>query len=251
MFAPDSPVHHSASSSGVQKTGLVVALVGAESTGKSTLATALAREISALTAWRCAAVPEVLREWCDLQGRTPLQHEQQAIALSQAQRVEQAAMQNEVVLADTTPLMTAVYHHHVFASDELDTYAMDWQRRHCDITLLMALDLPWQADGMQRDGPHVRPPVDNRIRALLSQADLPFTVITGQGDQRLARAMDALAPLLLARQPPGSGLFTRLHERQALQARWQWHCTECDDPECEHRLQQLAEKPESSTPSSR
>lgn len=223
-----------------QALGLVIALLGAESTGKSTLAATLATEISMLTGWHCVAVPEALREWCDMHGRTPRQDEQSAIADLQAQRIEQASRSHDVVLADTTPLMTAVYHHHVFGSTELDLRALQWQDKHCHATLLMGLDLPWQADGIQRDGPQVRVPVDNRIRALLTRGTLPFTVITGQGEQRLAHAMDALTPLLLSRAPRGGGLLTRLSQRQTMQARWKWYCTECDEPACEHQLKQIS-----------
>jgi hypothetical protein len=47
------------------------------------------------------------------------------------------------------------------------------------LTLLTALDLPWVADGLQRDGPHVREPVDDVLRELLLANALPFAVIGG------------------------------------------------------------------------
>ena len=43
----------------------VFAIVGAESTGKSTLAEALAARLTDATGWRCTWVPEYLREWCE------------------------------------------------------------------------------------------------------------------------------------------------------------------------------------------
>ena len=101
-----------------------------------------------------------------------------------------------VVVADTTALMTAVYHHQVFGDDSLDGPALAWQRR-CRLTLLTALDLPWQADGLQRDGPQVRQPVDSRLRHLLIGAALPFVVIGGQNSRRLEAGLDAVTPLLL------------------------------------------------------
>ena len=63
----------------------IVALLGAECTGKSTLAEALARRFSA------GLVTEYLREWCDTHGRTPHQHEQAHIAAEQARRIDTAA----------------------------------------------------------------------------------------------------------------------------------------------------------------
>ncbi|MBN8489502.1 MAG: ATP-binding protein, partial [Burkholderiales bacterium] len=138
---------------------VLLAIVGAESTGKSTLAAALARRLVEDTGLACTHVPEVLREWCDREGRTPRQDEQHGIAAEQARRLAEACATHAVVVADTTPLMTAVYHRQVFGDDTLDTAAQAWQK-HCALTLLTALDLPWQADGLQRDGPQVRGPVD-------------------------------------------------------------------------------------------
>ena len=86
---------------------LRIALLGAESTGKSTLAA----EITAALIRRghsCAAVPEVLREWCETEGRTPRRDEQATIAHEQA-RQALAPVDVDFVIADTTPLMTAVY----------------------------------------------------------------------------------------------------------------------------------------------
>jgi nicotinamide riboside kinase len=219
--------------------GAVFALVGAESTGKSTLAAALAQRLAVLTGWRCTWVPEYLREWCDAHGRTPQQHEQAHIAAEQCRRIDEAAQQHAVVLADTTALMTAVYHHQVFGDDSLDVPALAWQRR-CRLTLLTALDLPWQADGLQRDGPQVRQPVDARLRQLLMQAGLPFVVVGGQGERRLEAGLDAIAPSLMrpvqrAARPTPAGLLSRLLDRDAAQPDWRWPCERCDQPECEHR----------------
>ncbi|MBQ0930720.1 AAA family ATPase [Ideonella alba] len=218
---------------------VLLAIVGAESTGKSTLAAALAQRLVDDTGLACTHVAEVLREWCDREGRTPRQHEQDGIAAEQARRLAEACSNHAVVVADTTPLMTAVYHHQVFGDDTLDAPAQAWQT-HCALTLLTALDLPWQADGLQRDGPQVRAPVDARLRRLLVGAGLPFAVVRGSGRERLESAVDAVAPLLRARRTPGRGLFSRLDERDAGPAGRAWRCEHCDDPACEHALRQLA-----------
>ncbi len=223
---------------GTERGGLVFAIVGAESTGKSTLAEALADRLRHDTGWRSTWVAEVLREWCDREGRTPAVHEQAGIAAEQARRIEAAAAAHDIVVCDTTPLMTAVYHRHVFGDASLDDFALAWQRR-CSLTLLTALDLPWQADGLQRDGPHVREPVDAAVRALLVGAGLPFVVVGGQGQARLEAALDAVAPLLRRAAAPAPGLFSRLAARDAAQPAWAWHCDSCDAPDCEHASRRL------------
>ena len=62
---------------------LRIAIVGAESTGKSTLAAALAAALAQPGGPRVAWVPELLREWCSRVGRTPQAHEQPGILRAQ------------------------------------------------------------------------------------------------------------------------------------------------------------------------
>jgi nicotinamide riboside kinase len=211
---------------------LVIAIVGAESTGKTALAAALAERVAAETGLACTWVPEHLRRWCEHEGRTPRPDEQPAIAAAQRDLIESAAMANDVVIADTTPLMTAVYSRKLFADDALTAGAVAWQRR-CGLTLLTALDLPWVADGLQRDGPQVRAPIDALLRELLMHHRLPWALVAGLGDERVENALDAIAPLLRQRRSPRRGLFTRLAERNATDR--PWTCELCDDAACEHR----------------
>jgi nicotinamide riboside kinase len=174
---------------------MLIALVGAESTGKTTLAAALAARLAQDTGLRVAWVPEWLRLWCDENGRTPQQHEQQSILLTQHARIDAAAATHDIVVCDTTALMTAVYSRIVFGDRTLDAQAADLHRR-MDLTLLTAIDLPWVADGAQRDGPQVRVPVDSALRELLSSNGLPWCGVAGSGAARLQAAADAVAPLL-------------------------------------------------------
>ena len=81
-----------------------VAILGAESSGKSTLAAALAAHYGTL--W----VPEYLREFVETKGRVPEEGDQQAIARIQMEREDAAAANaSRFLFCDTTPLMTALY----------------------------------------------------------------------------------------------------------------------------------------------
>jgi nicotinamide riboside kinase len=213
----------------------VIALVGAESTGKTALAQALAVRLARDTGLSVACVSEELREWCEREGRTPRAEEQPGIAQAQQRRIEAAAAAHDLVVADTTPLMTAVYSELLFQDRSLHTQAADFQRR-CAATLLTALDLPWVADGHQRDGAHVRAPVDRLVRGLLLAHGLSWSVVHGEGEKRLENALDALSPWLRSVPAPRAGLFTRLQQREAAQPAWRWVCEDCDDPACEHAL---------------
>jgi nicotinamide riboside kinase len=225
-----------------------IAIVGAESTGKSTLARELAAALAA-AGLRVAHVDEHLREWCDLRGRTPQAAEQAAILREQHRRIDAAAVRHDVVVCDTTGLVTAAYSRLLFDDASLEAEAAQWHRR-CDVTLLTALDLPWVPDGLQRDGAHVREPVDSLLRAALDAHRLPYAVVGGSGPRRLSAALDALPPAWRGVAPPGpgdgparaaaaprgGGLFTRLEAGDPAPS---WNC-ECCVPAAERLLRRGA-----------
>jgi nicotinamide riboside kinase len=169
----------------------LIALLGAESTGKTDLSQALADH------WRShgesvTVIPEVLREWCDRAGRVPVREEQRAIAEEQA-RLADAAPGCDWLIADTTPLMIAVYSDLLFDDRSLYDFALRHQRMY-DVTLVTGLNLPWTADGL-RDGPHAQEPTDALLRAALEGAGITYCVVYGSGPERLENALSAIGPL--------------------------------------------------------
>lgn len=208
----------------------VVALLGAESTGKTTLALTLAERLRAV-GQQVEVVPETLREFCDRMGRTPFEREQMDLAREHTLRIEAAAASADVVLADTTALMTAVYSDWVFADAGLYPWALRVQRR-CDLNLVTAIDLPWQPDGIQRDGPQVREPVDRMLRHALQLAGIAYSVVTGIGEHRVVQAWQAIehARRLHRRDADVGG------QQEGGAGRWAWRCLDCDEPQCERHL---------------
>ncbi len=200
-----------------------IALLGAESTGKTTLSHSLADRLRD-RGHRAEAVAEALREWCVREGRAPRPEEQLAIAREQERRVDDAAARAGIVIADTTALMVAIHGAILFEDDPLYRFALERQRGY-DLTLLTGLDIPWVADGLQRDGPQAREPVDALVREHLAKAGVPYRVVYGSGEDRVR---NALAPVLelVGDRPAGGDDETR----------WKWVCEKCSDPECEHRL---------------
>jgi nicotinamide riboside kinase len=117
--------------------------------------------------------------------------------------------------------MVAIYSAMLFEDGTLYRFALERQRGY-DHTLVTGLDLPWVADGLQRDGPHVREPVDALVRDALDRASIPYRVVYGRGAERLASALGAIDAV--PRFADGAG------------ATWVWNCEKCSDPQCEHRL---------------
>jgi nicotinamide riboside kinase len=206
--------------------GTVIALLGAESTGKTRLSVELADALSR-DGLSVAVVPEYLREFCDRAGRTPSEDEQAGIAAEQTRRIDLAMSRHDVVIADTTALTIAVYSDQVFGDRSLYGSALAAHRRQASLTLLMALDLPWEADGLIRDGPHVREPVDALFRQALDSAGIGYAAVSGQGGQRQTCALAA------ARHALGLLPVAEAVDEGASLKRWHAWCERCDDADCE------------------
>jgi nicotinamide riboside kinase len=206
-----------------------VALLGGESSGKSTLAQALERHLNDIHGLRAVCVPEHLRAWCEARGRAPHAHEQVAIADEQTRLIDRAkhAPGVDLVIADTTALMVAAYSALYFQDDTLLAPSLATQRA-CELTLLMGLDLPWTPDGLFRDSPAVRDATDSLLRRELQGAGIGFQTVYGQGDARLQQALRAVGTALgrpLVKEDPALANGLR-----------PWSCDNCSDPDCEHRL---------------
>ena len=202
-----------------------IALLGAESTGKTRLAGELAARLRE-QGKSVAVAAEVLREWCEREGRSPRPQEQLPIAQEQERRVDEAACGNAIVIADSTALMVAIYSGMLFEDGELYRFALRRQR-HYDLTLVTGLDLPWVPDGLQREGPQVQQQVDALLRRALAAAGVAYRVVYGQGEERLANALAAV-DANPDRGPADAGAGKA--------RRWQWACDKCSDPQCEYRL---------------
>lgn len=220
-----------------------IAILGAECTGKTQLAQALASLLRAehhSVGW----VPEYLREWCEAHQRTPRADEQGPIAQVQMDRVN--ARTETLLLCDTSPLMTAVYSDVLFG--DLSLYAQALQaQRHFGLTLVTAPDLPWVADGLQRDGVATRDQVNARLRTVLAQYGVAFSMVYGTGAARTDQALQAIRYALGAPGPGSASSTQSTHSTRStrsVRSGWRWACEKCSDPQCEHRLfQDLAERP--------
>ncbi len=168
----------------------LICIIGAESTGKTSMAQTLAARFD------CPWVPEYLRAFCVARERTPTQHEQSLIL--ETQLIHELAAQASARLAnrpfvfcDTAPLLTAIYSDFVLDDTSLYVRARALHARYA-FTLLLAPDIKWVADGMQRDGAHVREPVTQLIERELATANAPIVRISGQGDARIQAAIQAI-----------------------------------------------------------
>lgn len=213
-----------------------VAICGAESTGKSTLLRDLQERLKQHGVAH-AVVPETLRAWCEHHQRLPLANEQAAIAQAHAQAIVDSVRDLQiqlakaqaghwsVLLADTSPLTTALYSQYHFQDPEGLAACLQFERGFSQ-RLLLGLDLPWVADGPWRDGPRHQAAFDRLLREQLHAHDLPHQVIYGRAEQRSQAAWLALQAQL---KPPS------VQDRRAA-GRWRAACDCCADPACEWAL---------------
>ncbi len=165
-----------------------VAILGGESSGKTTLAQALAEKLG--TVW----VPEYGRErWVEQGGQLTFCD---MLTIAQTQVARESALVQHArrwLLCDTTPLTTLSYSMAMFgrANPMLEALA----ERTYDTILLCAPDFPFIQDGTRRDT-EFRARQHELYRNALEHKHIPYTVLAGPLDQRVLHA----ETLLFSRQ---------------------------------------------------
>lgn len=187
-----------------------VVLIGAESTGKTTLAAALAKRYE--TNW----VPEYGREhweakvaglsveamvnappaWTDKEFVT--------IATGQQRRENEAARSaNRVLFCDTNAFATGTWHERYRGRRDARVDAIG-SRDRVDLYLLTSPDIPFVQDGV-RDGEAIRDWMDHRFAEQLATLPVPTVRLSGSHEARLATATQAIDQLLTSpATPPGT-----------------------------------------------
>ena len=174
-----------------------VCLVGAESTGKTTLAEQLAAHYQ--TGW----VPEYGRTYCET--KPDLDHWESAefaqIAQEQNRLEDLAAQQaNKVLICDTNAFATSIWHRR-YLSDHSPAVETLAAARKYDLWLLTDIDIPWVQDGT-RDGEHLREWMHGLFVEELNQQYQPYILISGTPAERLAQAIRLIDQMLgVTRQP--------------------------------------------------
>lgn len=122
----------------------VVALVGPESVGKSSLVPKLADHFN------CIHVPEYGRTVCHYRDRRIDERDFEAIIGGQDAFIRNAvARSNRVplVISDTEALVTAIYYNLYYPEGWNDYVQTFWKQQKIDLYLVMAPTVPWVQDG--------------------------------------------------------------------------------------------------------
>jgi NadR type nicotinamide-nucleotide adenylyltransferase len=167
-----------------------IVLTGAESTGKSTLARALAAHYD--EPWSA----EFVRRYVDtLEGELQAK-DLEPIARGQlALENDGAAQAQRLVLHDTNILSSIIYAQYYFATT-IDWVNDAFLQRDYSLYLLCMPDIPWTADAGQRESPEARDTLHGIFKDSLDILQIPYVEIHGNSEARLAQAVRAIDAIL-------------------------------------------------------
>jgi HTH-type transcriptional regulator, transcriptional repressor of NAD biosynthesis genes len=176
-----------------------VAILGAESTGKTTLCEELKASLQSQSK-SIAIVPEALRIFCREKNRVPTKTDQISIMREQAELEVLTEKRGnltplDLLLSDCAPLTIAIYSELYFSDLSLYPEAETHHSRY-DLSILLARNIGWQQDGIYRESPEAQQRFHQRLKTWLEQSNYPWLEITATGTQRSAQAMSAIIPLL-------------------------------------------------------
>lgn len=177
------------------KSVINVAILGAESTGKTTLCRDLAAHFG------CPWVPEYMRTY--LQAKWDKEHLtctwEDLLPIAQGQielenkLAEQAAQNSDssYLFCDTSLFELMVYANWYYGDcpDALTNAALT---HHYDLILLTEVDIPWVADDL-RDSPHQRDEISAYFESQLTRHQKPFHRIGGDRDERVQQVLEWLS----------------------------------------------------------
>ncbi len=167
-----------------------VVILGAESTGTTTLSQDLAERLG--TIW----VPEYGRRFTEEHG---VHHSWQSgdfdvIARRQAADEDRAARRSgPILVCDTDVLATAVWHERYMGTRSEAVEALAATRRP-DLYVLTGDEIPFVQDGL-RDGEHLRNWMTGRFREVLSTTGVPWLEVHGDRQARLETVITTVADL--------------------------------------------------------
>lgn len=169
----------------VNKKKLKIAVVGPESTGKSSMTKFLSKY------YKSTYVPEYARYYCkNLNNKYTIQDELNMFYGQIA--LEDAILENtegDIVFCDTTILTVKIWSDHLFKHTPAPVLEEIAQRKY-DLYLLMDIDLPWEEDPL-RDFPEDRDYFMQVWKRELKSLNTMYQLISGIGKDRNIAAIEA------------------------------------------------------------
>jgi NadR type nicotinamide-nucleotide adenylyltransferase len=166
-----------------------IAIVGPESTGKSTMSAYLANHYQ--TVW----VPEFARDYCAKLTAQPTWQDEINMFYGQLALEKELTQQaNKILICDTTFITVKIWSDYTFGKSPQEV--LDLLPKHTyDLYLLLNIDLPWEEDPL-RDFPHMREHFMEVWHKELNALNANYVLISGTGDDRYESAVKAIDEFL-------------------------------------------------------
>jgi HTH-type transcriptional regulator, transcriptional repressor of NAD biosynthesis genes len=170
-----------------------ICVLGAESTGTTTLSKALAEHFH--TTW----VPEygrVVSEGKVFGDEHAVWRSEEFVAIARAQNVLEdilAESSNGIIICDTNAFATSIWHERYMGTRSTAVEKLAAERTYA-LTILTGDEIPFEQDGL-RDGEHIRHDMHKRFIARLQETKQPYIIVSGSREERLAQAIAAIPAL--------------------------------------------------------
>lgn len=172
-----------------------IAIVGPESTGKSTISPKLAAYYQ--TIW----VPEYARTYCE-KLTSPCTWEDEINMFKGQLALEQSLIseaKNNIIFCDTTFITIKIWSDKMFGKCPPEVIEA-LPKHHYDFYLLMNIDLPWEDDPL-RDFPNEREYFMNVWHQELQSLNANYVVISGSHEDRFKSSVAAIDQFLATASP--------------------------------------------------
>ena len=169
-----------------------VVIIGSESSGTTTLARALAEH------YRTVWVPEYGRTYTEgrVHSGQPWRSDEFTFIAIEHARMEDAlaTLANKVLICDTDPFATAIWHERYMGSSSADVQAIADTRKY-DLYVVTDVNIPFEQDEI-RDGESFRQWMQGRFIEELSNGTTPMIVVSGPHEERFAAAVTRIDEIL-------------------------------------------------------
>tara|TARA_A100000164_G_C21836499_1_gene737968 strand:+ start:601 stop:1167 length:567 start_codon:yes stop_codon:yes gene_type:complete len=171
-----------------------VVLYGPESTGKTTLAQALANHFQ--TEWVQEFARDYLQKKWEEQLAVCTLEDLPVIVAGQLEWENQKVIKaNQILICDTNVMVTRVWsetHFEGYCDPQIIAYCDQF---HYDLYLLSSIDVPWHKDDL-RDRPLDREYMFDYFKNILDQRQENYSIIQGNEEERLEKAVASIDRLL-------------------------------------------------------